>query len=172
MDLPGFGLTGPDRMDRYEVSDDVVFLAEFLKELNIESAHIAGSSLGGRIAWQFALESPKSVQSLTLINALGYPQASWPPPIEMAQWPGIDWVMARISPRFMYKIGLKDAYFDERLIDDKLVDRYFDLSRYPGNMEAFPKRVKARLDKNSALITGIRVPTLILWGGGRSVLSC
>ncbi|WP_197472233.1 alpha/beta fold hydrolase, partial [Oleiphilus sp. HI0067] len=30
MDLPGFGLTGPDHKDRYEVSDDVTFLKQFL----------------------------------------------------------------------------------------------------------------------------------------------
>ena len=41
---------------------------------------------------------------------------------------------------------------------------YFELSRYPGNLDAFPKRVQARLDKDASLISGIRVPTLILWG--------
>lgn len=45
-----------------------------------------------------------------------------------------------------------------------MVDRYFELSRYPGNLAAFPKRVQARLDKDASLIAGIRVPTLILWG--------
>jgi pimeloyl-ACP methyl ester carboxylesterase len=164
MDLPGFGLTGPDPLHRYEVQDDTAFMSEFLKALDIESAHMVGSSLGGRIAWQYALEYPQQVKSLTLMNALGYPQEKWPPPIEMAQWPIMDTIMESVSPRFMYKAGLKDVYFDSELVTEKLVDRYYELSRYPGNLGAFPKRVKARLDKDSALITGIRVPTLIMWG--------
>jgi pimeloyl-ACP methyl ester carboxylesterase len=164
MDLPGFGLTGPDVNNRYEVSDDVKFLSAFMQKLGISSAHMAGSSLGGRIAWQYALDFPDQVQSLTLINALGYPQAQWPPAIEMGQWPVVDKIMAHFSPRFMYEIGLKEVYFNKALVSDQLVDRYFELSRYPGNMAAFPRRVKASLDQDSSLISQIKVPTLILWG--------
>jgi pimeloyl-ACP methyl ester carboxylesterase len=164
MDLPGFGLTGPDRADRYEVEDDVRFLSAFLAQLDLAKVHLAGSSLGGRIAWQFALEHPEKIESLTLMNALGYPQERWPLPIEMAQWPVMDKIMANFSPRFMYASGLKDVYFDDTLVEESLVDRYFELSRYPGNLDAFPKRVQARLDKDASLISGIRVSTLILWG--------
>lgn len=164
MDLPGFGLTGPDHSGRYEVTNDVAFLKTFLNELNIDSAHFFGSSLGGRIAWQFALEHPHQVQTLGLMNALGYPQQRWPPPIEMAQWPVVDEVMKQFSPRFMYEIGLKDVYHDASLVNDALIDRYYEMSRYPGNMAAFPSRVKARLDKDSDQITQIQVPTLIMWG--------
>lgn len=164
MDLPGFGLTGPDRNDRYEINDDVVFLSNFLQHLNIDKAHIVGSSLGGRIAWQYALAFPDQVSSLTLINALGYPQASWPLAIEMGQWPIVDKLVENLSSKLMYKFGLEDVYFSADLIDDALVNRYFELSQYPGNASAFIKRVKARLDKDSHLIRDIRVPTLIMWG--------
>lgn len=164
MDLPGFGLSGPDRANRYEIHDDVLFLSKLLQHLNIQHAHIVGSSLGGRIAWQYALEFPEQISSLTLINALGYPQVSWPAAIEMGKWPVVDKLMEIYSPRFMYGIGLKEVYFDTRLVNDELIDRYFELSRYPGNLSAFPRRVKARLDKDFAKIKGITVPTLILWG--------
>jgi pimeloyl-ACP methyl ester carboxylesterase len=164
LDLPGFGLTGPDRAHRYEIEDDVALLTAFLARLEVEKVHLAGSSLGGRIAWQLALENPEKVSSLTLVNALGYPQEKWPLPIEMAQWPIMDKVIANVSPRFMYESGLRDVYFNDALVNEKLIDRYFELSRYPGNLDAFPKRVQARLDKDASLISGIRVPTLILWG--------
>jgi pimeloyl-ACP methyl ester carboxylesterase len=164
MDLPGFGLTGPDRLDRYEVSDDVRFLSDFLNTLNIEEAHLVGSSLGGRIAWQYALEHPSQVKTLTLLNALGYQQESWPPAIELAQWPVIDQIMEHVSPRFMYEIGLKEVYFDASIVTDEVVDRYYELSRYPGNLSAFTRRVKARLDQDEKHIANLTLPTLILWG--------
>lgn len=164
MDLPGFGLTGPDHNHRYEVSDDVAFLSQFLHALNIESAHWVGSSLGGRIAWQYAVDFPEQVQSLTLMNALGYPQASWPPAIQMGQWPIMDTVMQHVSPRFMYETGLKDVYFNPDMVNAVLVDRYYELSRFPGNLKSFTQRVKARLDKDPQLIKHVSVPSLILWG--------
>ena len=164
MDLPGFGLTGPDCGDRYEVEEDVNFLHLFLQKLGIQSAHLVGNSLGGRIIWQYALKYPTHTQSLTLINALGYPQGKWPPPIKFGQTPLIDKVMEKFSPRFLFQLGLKDMYFDQSLVTPKLVDRYFELSRYPGNLTAFTKRVKANLDGHSHLIYNIKAPTLVLWG--------
>ncbi len=164
MDLPGFGLTGPDQKDRYEVDDDVAFLNKFLARLAIDRVHLVGSSLGGRIAWEYSLAHPDQVKSLTLMNALGYPQERWPPAIEIAQWPVMDKVMTQVSPRFLYETGLKEVYFNEAQVTDNVVDRYYDLSRYPGNLDAFPKRVSAKLDTNADKISQVSVPTLILWG--------
>jgi pimeloyl-ACP methyl ester carboxylesterase len=163
-DLPGFGLSGPDHAKRYEVQDDVELIRHLLQKLNIKTAHFAGSSLGGRIAWQYALQNRTNVKSLLLMNALGYEQKAWPPAIEMAHWPLIDEVMKRFSPRVMYELGLKDVYHNSALVTEQLVDRYFELSRYPGNLEAFPDRVQARLDKDALLIKKVAVPTLVQWG--------
>lgn len=164
LDLPGFGLTGPHPLDAYEVKNDVAFINSFIEQLAIKDFHIAGSSLGGRIAWEYSLQYPEQVKSLTLINSLGYPQASWPPAIEMAQWPVLDFLVANVSPRPMFDIGLKEIYFDNNLVSESLINRYYELAHYPGNMSAFPKRVKAKLDTQSDKIKHISVPTLILWG--------
>jgi len=164
MDLPGFGLTGPDHNDRYEVESDIAFLNQFLAKLDLDQVHLVGSSLGGRIAWEYSVVFPDEVKSLTLMDALGYPQASWPPAIEMAQWPLMDTVMTHVSPRFMYESGLKEVYFNKKQVTEAVVDRYFELSRYPGNLDAFPKRVRAKLDTDAENIARISVPTLILWG--------
>ena len=164
VDLPGFGLTGPHPNDLYEVDNDIQFINTFMQKLGHETFHLVGSSLGGRIAWEYSLKYPKQVSSITLMNSLGYPQESWPPAIEMAQWPIMDTVIANLSPRFMFSIGLKEIYFEEDIVDEQLVDRYYELAHYPGNMAAFPKRVKAKLDTESASIKNISVPALILWG--------
>jgi len=164
MDLPGFGLTGPDQENRYEVDDDVAFLNNFLAKLGLNSVHLAGSSLGGRIAWEYSLVHSDQVKSLTLMDALGYPQERWPPAIEMAQWPLMDKIMTHVSPRFMYESGLKEVYFNEAQVTEGVVDRYYELSRFPGNLDAFPRRVKAKLDTDADKIAQVAVPTLILWG--------
>ncbi|MFV8453441.1 alpha/beta fold hydrolase, partial [Vibrio campbellii] len=117
MDLPGFGLTGHLPQNQYEIADDIAFLNAFTRELDIEQAHFVGSSLGGRIVWEYGLQHPEQVITLTLINALGYPQESWPPGIEMAQWPVIDKIMEHVTPRFIFEDGLKEVYFDPQLVD-------------------------------------------------------
>lgn len=164
MDLPGFGLTGPDQANRYEVEDDVAFLNEFLALLDLQKVHLVGSSLGGRIAWEYSLAHAEQVESLTLINSLGYPQERWPLAIEVAQWPLMDVIMPYMSPRFLYEDGLKEVYYNDEQVTDSVVDRYYELSRYPGNLDAFPKRVSADLDTSADKIGQISVPTLILWG--------
>lgn len=164
VDLPGFGLTGPDGLERYEVDDDVAFLTHFLNKLNIRQFHLVGSSLGGRIAWQFALTNQSRLASLTLIASLGYPQQSWPPGIALAQWPVVGEFLSSAAPKFLYEHSLKEVYFDHTLVNEQLVNRYYQLAHYPGNKTAFPKRVQARLDKDSHLIPKISTPTLIMWG--------
>lgn len=164
LDLPGFGLTGPHPRDQYEVNNDVDFIQAFLSQLALDKVHMVGSSLGGRISWEYSLQHPEQVKTLTLINSLGYPQKAWPPAIQMAQWPVFDVLVANLSPRYMFDIGLKEIYFDKDIVTEDLIDRYYELAHFPGNMDAFPKRVKAKLDTQSNEIKNLTLPTLILWG--------
>lgn len=164
VDLPGCGLTGP-RSDRaYEIQDDVAFMKAFLSRLNLRHAHWVGSSLGGRIAWDYALQYPEQVKTLTLIDALGYPQVEWPPAIQLAQYPVIDTIMANFLPRAVFKASLRDLYHKNFFISNELVDRYYELALREGNLQAFTDRVKATLDQDSSRMPEIKRPTLIMWG--------
>ncbi|WP_157367150.1 alpha/beta fold hydrolase [Vibrio coralliirubri] len=164
VDLPGSGLTGHNKGNQYEIQDDVAFLNAFSEKLGVESMHIVGSSLGGKIAWEYSLQYPKKVMSLTLINALGYFQKTWPPAIELAQLPVIDKILENFLPKFVIKQSLEELYFDQQLVTEDLINRYYDLSLYKKNREAFTFRVKASLDTGSDRISNISAPTLILWG--------
>ncbi len=44
-------------------------LAELLKELGVEKAHIVGVSMGGWIAFQFGVDCPEMTRSLTIVNS-------------------------------------------------------------------------------------------------------
>jgi pimeloyl-ACP methyl ester carboxylesterase len=63
MDIPAFGLTGPDPKGDYSIDGYVGFLAQFLDQLHIDSMYLAGNSLGGNIAWNFASEHPDKVKN-------------------------------------------------------------------------------------------------------------
>ncbi|MFM1756412.1 MAG: hypothetical protein RL621_1366, partial [Bacteroidota bacterium] len=74
LDMPAFGLTGPNPENEYSYQYYSQFLYAFLNELNIKQCIVAGNSLGGGIAWHFALAYPKQVHQLILIDASGYPK--------------------------------------------------------------------------------------------------
>jgi len=74
MDLPAFGLTGPFPDRDYSIDHYVAFLEAFLLAKNIDRCILGGNSLGGSIAWRFALDRPDRVDKLILIDAAGYPR--------------------------------------------------------------------------------------------------
>ena len=70
-DLRGHGRTskpcGPYRISQF--SEDV---AEFLTELNLAPIHLVGISMGGMVAFDFAIRFPHLLKSLTIVNS--YPE--------------------------------------------------------------------------------------------------
>lgn len=74
VDLPGFGETA--RPDNWICSTEnyVAFVTGFLDALGVERATVVGYSMGGKIAWSFALTHRERVGGLVLIDALSYSQ--------------------------------------------------------------------------------------------------
>ncbi len=58
----------------YDIPNCALDLRELLAHLGIEKAHILGSSAGGPIAMQFALDYPELTDTLILVNTMTYSQ--------------------------------------------------------------------------------------------------
>lgn len=69
-DLPGYGRTDKPRV-RYTIPYFAGFIARYIQDRGLRSAALVGASLGGRIALEVALEQPKLVRKLALVNTLG-----------------------------------------------------------------------------------------------------
>lgn len=70
VDLPGYG--DSELGDAvHSVSDYVPFLDAWMESAGWESAVVVGSSMGGRLALQLALDYPHRVRALVLVNASG-----------------------------------------------------------------------------------------------------
>ena len=65
-DLRGFGRSSAPPVCKYAHEDD---LKALLSHLGVTSAHVVGSSMGGRMALRFAAAYPKMVQSLALADS-------------------------------------------------------------------------------------------------------
>ena len=167
MDLPGYGLTGAFPNRDYSYNNYVTFLKGFLEKIGVKSCVLAGSSLGGNIAWRFTVDNSEMVNKLILISAAGYPMKSKSIPLafKIAQIPVIQNIFTFITPRFVAKASVENVYKNKTKVDEELVDRYFELTLRKGNRQAFVDRFKVKSDTIShKKIKLINQRTLILWG--------
>jgi len=171
MDLPAFGLTGPFLSRDYSISNYTTFLKEFLDSINIRQCILVGNSLGGEIAWRFALEEPLMAKKLILIDPSGYPVISKSVPIgfKLAKIPILNKFLTYITPRFLVRLSVENVYFDKSKVSDSLVNRYFELTLRKGNRNAIIDRLMVSTTltlgtKTHTSIKNIKKPTLIIWG--------
>ncbi|UVE16945.1 alpha/beta hydrolase [Pseudomonas sp. LS44] len=170
-DVPGFGLTGPARDGVYSAERMGRVFELLLDYLGVNKAVVAGSSLGGYIAWNFALAQPQRVEKLILIDPAGYSMKKVPWMIASAALPGAPLLMPLWMPRALIAQGIKEVYGEPGRIKPGVVDRYYDLSRRPGNRRAMMDIFRVLLDANRddlpstpARVKALQMPTLLMWG--------
>jgi pimeloyl-ACP methyl ester carboxylesterase len=164
IDLPGFALTGPDPTGDYSDARAAVVLAALLDRLGIAQADVVGNSMGGRIAWRFALAEPTRVRRLVLVAPDGFASPGRPygapepvPPVVHL----LPWMM----PRSMVRATLAPAFADPSRMTDADVDRAHDLLRAPGVRPAILARMAQHvLEDPRALLPRLGQPVLLLWG--------
>ncbi len=69
-DLPGFGSSTHSVPD-YSIRAHAVYVADLLRELGIDRAHVIGFSLGGGVALELAELEPDLVVSVVLLSSIG-----------------------------------------------------------------------------------------------------
>lgn len=167
-DLPGHGLTGANPSGAYGTRAFVDVLERVRAKLGIERFALAGNSMGGGVAWHYALANPKRVSALILIDSVGQPDPSGESPplvFRIARMPVIRNLATIVTPRSLIADGLPQAFANPALADDKAIDLYWELLRYPGNREATIERFATPSDPATpALLRELKMPVLILWG--------
>jgi len=165
VDLPGFGLTGPRADHDYRIQVYADFVAAFAGRLGLDRFALAGNSLGGQIAWNFALQHPERVERLILVDPAGAPSHS-PPSLafRLARTPGARHLLRVATPRSFIERNLHEVYGDASLVTPDLVDRYHALTLREGNRDAFVARARLREHSRFDELGRLSVPTLIQWG--------
>lgn len=176
LDLYGFGWTErPDDWNRYTRDGQVELILEVMDALGLDDAHIVGHSYGGSISMALAADHPGRVRSMVLVNsaAVDYPmnRRKWFARVGLFNWIYVRGLALRTSTveRVMY-----EAYFDDSLVTDELVENYLDRLRVEGASQGYrglSRPLPASQQPRDIRYQDIDVPTLILWGAQDQVIT-
>ena len=130
------------KLDIKTLASDVEKVMDYLK---IDSADVAGYSMGGSIAYQFAVQSPKRLRKLVIISST-YKTNGWLPQVSGA--------FKNFKPEFFDNTPLQVAY--NAVAPDKTKWRMF--------LEQMFAYAKTPFDVGDANIAKIIAPVLIISG--------
>jgi pimeloyl-ACP methyl ester carboxylesterase len=168
IDMQGHGLTGAVPSRDYSQQAMVALVSEVADRLGLTRFAIGGNSMGGAVAARFAEEYPERVTQLILVDAGGMPTRQGdriPLAFRIARVPVLNQIMLYVTPRALVVEGLNDAIVRKAIINDAMIDRYWDFARMEGTREATLERFNEPADNYIAEHAGrITMPTLILWG--------
>lgn len=168
VDLPGHGLTGAVPNGDYTQEGMAKFVGEFADKLGLKTFALAGNSMGGGVAARFAEERPDRVTKLVLVDAGGLPfkpGSGEPLALRLARIPVLNQIMLYVTPRSIVTEGLDKAIVHKEIIDDAMIDSYWDFARMAGTRQATITRFAEPWDTYVRdHTTALKMPVLILWG--------
>jgi pimeloyl-ACP methyl ester carboxylesterase len=174
LDLPGHGLTrAPDDWTP-SAATFLETLDGFAKATSLPRFVLAGNSMGGGIAWGFAIAHPERVRGLVLVDAAGWPLGeTGPPPLafRILQYRLGRWILERIDNRPLIAEGLKKDFHDPSLATEAFIDRWAAFQRAPGHRRILMKvPVGKFVQATPDLLAKVQAPTLVLHGESDAIL--
>jgi pimeloyl-ACP methyl ester carboxylesterase len=175
-DQVGHGLTGPDPKGDYSTANFVAHIGAVADKLGLERFILGGNSMGAKHALAFAIRHPERLSGLVLVDGSGGPmlkparkegdkKGSGNIGFTIARMPGVNLIAEQITPRDLIAQSLTETVSAKAIITPTMVDRYWELLRYPGNRRATMVRFSLPYDPlKQADIARVATPTLILWG--------
>jgi len=185
-DLPGYGRTDKPRV-RYTIPYFARFVARYIESRGLRSVALVGTSLGGRIALEVALDEPRLVRKLVLVNTLGLGR----PQVRVTQMayglvtiPRVGEAVMRFTrdaltwaPRKMIRrVAGRYAGVSvdlEQTLDDRYLDDLREMYEADGFHNAYLSTVRSLINPR-ALFGGqhdvtrrlqeLRIPVQLIWG--------
>ena len=168
IDLPGHGLTRAPEGYRLSAEGMVGVVDAFATALALPPFAIAGNSMGGGVAWHYALAHGDRLSSLILVDAAGWPT---PPPKDLPlafrilRYQAGRWFLAHIDNRPLIAEGLRKDVVDPAVITPAFIDRWAEFQRAPGHRAILMSPdFGSFATASEATLQAIKVPTLVLHG--------
>jgi pimeloyl-ACP methyl ester carboxylesterase len=174
LDLLGFGLTDKPADESYSLRRLAQFVLDFMSAKQLSSAHLAGNSLGGRLALECVLIDASRVSSLLLVDPAGIDRHGALFEFRLTAVPFLGELFTRPN-RLGTKMLWSKAFFESApFVTKQLVSTKVALASMPGAQAAFLKTLRSFLafggfraelvDQLHAALPAIAIPTLVIWG--------
>jgi pimeloyl-ACP methyl ester carboxylesterase len=169
-DLPGFGRSDKPAMD-YGLPFYVDFIKKFMDMLNIDKCSLAGMSLGGEIAVEFASVYPERVDRLVIVSAGGFSPLIKNP----RDYPGLKPQVFSFlrNDRDSLKQYLEGMLYNKKALREDLVEQEWARMKDPAYRAVITRSMKYLSTVDPAFpgtLSSIQAKTLIIWGKDDPVL--
>lgn len=172
LDLPGHGLSRVPQETEAGIGYFVEIVDALADRLSVDRFTLAGSSMGGNVAWQYALQHPEKLDGLVLVDASGWgmsgdDRSEAPFIFRLLRIPVARMLIKDLDLSSLIEDGLRDSFADPSFVTDEMAERYAALSRAPGHRDVLLSLAAGSASRDKASrerLAAINVPTLILWG--------
>lgn len=170
-DLLGYGYSDRPKVD-YTPTFFIDSIRQLMDHLGVDRASLIGNSMGGGIAWAFALSRPERVDKLVLIDSIPpdlvpevrNPSFRWF--LAIRNLPLLPSLAASLHTRGMLRTTLKEMVHDDRLITDAVVERQYQIGRIAGTGRVMTSTARqvGEVKRHEGALAALAKPTLIIWG--------
>ncbi len=167
-DLLGYGYSGKPKELDYTITRQSQMVVSFMRQLEIDSAVLVGSSYGGAVAATVALDHPELVKKLVLVGAVTNNRPTRYMLMRLFGSPIIGDILSPllVGSRRLVRMRMKRVYDRHSWeMDEKRVDARHIPLRTRGAHRAIIRTVRRwdaeRVSREAHTMTR---PTLILWG--------
>ncbi len=172
IDLPGHGLTRAPAGYQASIEAFRDEVEAFAEAYDLDRFTLVGNSMGGNVAWEYALAHPERVEALVLVAASGWPEtreglAEDPPIFQALRNPVIGPLIRDLDNTALAKQGLEASFADPSLVDAPMLARYINLSRAPGHRDIMLQMTLGFRERHFATperLAALDLPVLILRG--------
>ncbi len=182
-DLPGFGRSEKPRA-RYGIAYFTRFIDRYMEGRGLRAAAVVAASLGGRVALELALEHPKRVSKLVLVNALGLGRPSVQLTYGLITLPRVGEAFMKVArdalhwapPPMIRRLAARyqGASADLKLtMDDEYLGHLREMYSAQGYQDAYLATVRSLVTPRALLsaqydltrrLKEIKVPVQLIWG--------
>ena len=180
-DLLGLGDTsGPLKSD-HSLLGQATLVEGLLAQLGVDEAVVVGHDLGGAVAQQLAVDRPRRVRGLVLVDSAAYD--NWPAPVirrfaRLARHPAV-WRLA-LRAGLTRKVGMAEQGFRRGVkfpgaLSDVEIDEYLRPHRLSASSREHLRRLLLALDPEETVrlarhFHDLEVPAMVVWGADDAFL--
>lgn len=165
IDLPPFGYSDKTKKFHYSYKNIAATVLQLLEEVGIERFSVAGHSMGGQIALNMILQSPKTVDKVILLSSSSYYSRAKKHHILVSYLPFFPVLIKRYLAKTGVIGNLKSVVYDQTLIDSSMIEGYAQQFEDARIFQALARLLRHREgDLSVKALQSIQTPCLLIWG--------